>query len=108
MRPATDNGSANQRRVFDSLIGRNVCLRLAGVDHLRYQWALFAPAGMEGPKRVVGLFALCFDIIRTGFHPDRLEPLAWYDRAIRIVGGILILAVFGTGLVLLILERFKK
>jgi hypothetical protein len=63
---------------------------------------------MEGPRRALGLFALCADFIRTGFHPDRTEPLAWYDRAIRIVGGFLILIVVGVGLILVAIETFKK
>jgi hypothetical protein len=63
---------------------------------------------MEGPRRAWALFSICFDFIRTGFHPDRAEPLAWYDRAIRIVGGFLIIVVFGSGLILLAIETFRK
>jgi hypothetical protein len=64
---------------------------------------------MEGPLRVWALFSLCFDFIRTGLHPDRAEPPAWYDRSIRIVGGFLIPVVFlGAGLILAAIETFKK
>jgi len=80
--------------------------KLAG--YAEYQVSPFASTQMEGPRRAWALFSTCFDLIRTGFRPDRAEPLAWYDRAIRIVGGFLILVGFGAGLILLAIQTFKK
>jgi hypothetical protein len=54
------------------------------------------------------LFVTCFWLIRSGANPNQFEPRAWYDRTIRIVGGILILIVFGGGLILKIIDMFKK
>ena len=54
------------------------------------------------------LFGTCFWLIRSGANPNQFEPRAWYDRKIRIVGGILILIVLGGGLILKIIDMFKK
>ena len=40
--------------------------------------------------------------------PKEFEPRAWYDRAIRVTGGILLLLVFGAGFVLLLMDKIKK
>jgi hypothetical protein len=48
-----------------------------------------------------GLLTL-YGIIKGGIRPGPLDPRAWYDRALRAVGGLLILLVLGTGLVLLV------
>jgi len=77
-------------------------------DYSGYQLSPFASTRMEGPRSAVSLFAICFDLIRTAFHPDRTESLSWYDRTIRILGGVLILAAFAVGLILLVLEAVKK
>jgi hypothetical protein len=62
----------------------------------------------SGAGNLVALFATCFWLVRSGVHPNEFEPRAWYDRTIRVVGGILILIVFGASFVLLILDKFKK
>jgi hypothetical protein len=80
--------------------------------YTEYQVSPFAPPDlMTGPKRAIGLFSLCLGLVKsgiTGFSDDSAQPLAWYDRAIRFAGGILLLTVFGTGLVLLAIETFRK
>ena len=37
---------------------------------------------------------ISFDLIRSGLSPGRGDPTAWYDRAIRMVGGIILLLFF--------------
>lgn len=49
----------------------------------------------------VFLFALP-GVVRSGLSPGPDDPKAWYDRAIRVVGGAFILLAIGGGLVLLI------
>ena len=58
-----------------------------------------------GIAKVFALFTMCADLVRSGASPDQFEPTAWYDRVIRIVGGILIFVVFAAGLILMILDR---
>ncbi len=36
-------------------------------------------------------------LVWTGIRPGRDDPKAWYDRAIRIVGGLMILVVLTVG-----------
>ena len=44
--------------------------------------------------------ALCIWLIWTGARPGKEHPRAWYDRTIRIVGGVLLLlAILGGVLV---------
>jgi hypothetical protein len=47
-------------------------------------------------------------IIRSGIHPESGDPTAWYDRTIRVIGPIMMLAVFLLGLVFLIAEKLGK
>ena len=54
------------------------------------------------------LIETCFWMVRSGVNPKEPEPRAWYDRTIRIVGGILLLIVFGGGAILKIIDMFKK
>jgi hypothetical protein len=56
--------------------------------------------------KVFGVFGL-FGIIRSGICPGRDDPKAWYDRAIRVVGGSLILLVFGGVLIAVIVEKIS-
>ncbi len=76
----------------------------------------YAPSGFVGPSPFLSPeiqkvwwqafgFLTLFDTIKGGFSPGPLDPKAWYDRAIRIVGGILILLVLTAGIVLLVRER---
>jgi hypothetical protein len=60
------------------------------------------------PDRLGGLIVVCFWLIQSGTNPSGFEPRAWYDRTIRIVGGILLLIVFGCGIILTIIDLFKK
>jgi hypothetical protein len=53
---------------------------------------------------VFGFFGL-FGLIRSGIHPGPGDPKAWYDRTIRVVGGSLILLIFGGAIVAIILEH---
>jgi hypothetical protein len=68
----------------------------------------FAPLEMQiAANRVKGVFFL-FDLIRSGVSPGPDDPKAWYDRAIRAIGGVIILLVLFFGLLLLIIDRFRK
>ena len=49
---------------------------------------------------VLGLFGL----INSGIRPGPLDPKAWYDRTLRIVGGLLILTLIGVGMTPLVRE----
>jgi hypothetical protein len=58
--------------------------------------------------RIVTSFAALFGIIKSGVSPSALDPKAWYDRAIRVVGGLIILAGLIAGFVLVLADRFKR
>jgi hypothetical protein len=58
-------------------------------------------------RRLWAFFGL-FGLIMSGMNPGPGDPKAWYDRAIRVVGGILILLVLGGALVVTIMESFSK
>jgi len=62
----------------------------------------------SGAGNLGALIETCFWLVRSGANPNEFEPRAWYDRIIRIVGGILILIVLGGGLILKIIDMFKK
>jgi hypothetical protein len=44
-----------------------------------------------------------YDLIRSGIRPGSGDPKAWYDRIIRVSGG-LILLVFGIGFIIMIVR----
>jgi hypothetical protein len=44
-------------------------------------------------------FAFFFRILRSGISPKESDPKAWYDRAIGIVGAIMVLLVLTLGLI---------
>ena len=46
--------------------------------------------------------ALVFHLVKTGIKPGLLDSPKWYDRAIRIVGGLMIGAVFALGFAMLL------
>jgi hypothetical protein len=48
--------------------------------------------------RVVPFFLLSLYLLRSGIQPNAAEPRKWYDRAIRIVGGVVFAAgaLFGS------------
>jgi hypothetical protein len=52
-------------------------------------------------------FVALFGIIRSGASPTEFDSKAWYDRTIRVVGGLIILIVLAAGFALLIAEHFK-
>jgi hypothetical protein len=56
---------------------------------------------------VFGFFGL-FGLIRSGINPGADDPKAWYDRAIRVVGGSLILLLFGGAFLAMILETISQ
>jgi hypothetical protein len=45
-------------------------------------------------------YTFLFRTIRSGISPRGDDPKAWYDRAIRIVGSIMVLIVLTYGLIL--------
>jgi hypothetical protein len=49
-----------------------------------------------------------FSLIRSGLSPQGDDPTAWYDRVIRVVGGVLILLGLGLGAVLAWIDLFKR
>jgi len=68
----------------------------------------FAPLPTQiAANRVRGVFFL-IDLIRSGISPGPTDPKAWYDRAIRSIGGAIILLVLLFGVALLIIDRFHK
>jgi hypothetical protein len=46
-------------------------------------------------------------LFKLFFYPSADEKLAWYDRAVRIIGGIAILGLFFSGFVFLLLDLIK-
>lgn len=67
----------------------------------------FAPLPTQvAATRVRSVFFL-IDLIRSGISPGRDDPKAWYDRAIRSVGGAIILLALAFGIVLLVLDKLK-
>lgn len=40
-------------------------------------------------RRMGDLLFMPFDLIRSGIKPRKGEPKAWYDRVIRVAGGLL-------------------
>jgi hypothetical protein len=51
-----------------------------------------------------GLFS-AFDLFWSGITGKYKE--AWYDRALHVIGGLLILGAFVCGMILLLLEHWK-
>ena len=43
--------------------------------------------------RVVSFFLLSMYLLRSGLQPNATEPRKWYDRTLRIIGGV----IFGAG-----------
>jgi hypothetical protein len=35
-----------------------------------------------------------FALVKTGFSPQQGDPTAWYDRTIRVIGGIVLFVFF--------------
>jgi len=45
---------------------------------------------------------MCIYLIRSGMRPRHDDPRTWYDRWIRVIGGVMILAFLILGLYLII------
>ena len=67
----------------------------------------FAPYETKRATQLAQLPFLLFSLIRSGISPKRGDPKAWYDRWIRVVGGILILAFLGGALVVMLIDRLS-
>jgi len=46
---------------------------------------------------ILALFVMPFHFVRSGLSPRRGEPKAWYDRVIRVVGGLLFAGIVYVG-----------
>jgi hypothetical protein len=57
--------------------------------------------------KIAALFIALFDIVKSGVSPTQFDPKTWYDRTIRVVGGILLFVFFVAGLALVIADQFK-
>jgi len=72
-------------------------------------WSPVSPVAPLETQRVgqvtAGLFS-AFDLFWSGITGKYKE--AWYDRALHVIGGLLILGVFVGGMILLLLERWKR
>ena len=53
------------------------------------------------------LFPMMLDLSRSGIRPFPFEPHAWYDRVIRVVGGVLILTGFTAALIASVIAMFN-
>ncbi len=58
------------------------------------------------PRAVSRAFYQLPQLIWSGVRPT--EPLAWYDRVIRVAGGVVILLVLVGGLILLAVEVLNE
>ncbi|HET7108902.1 MAG TPA: hypothetical protein VFI38_18965 [Candidatus Acidoferrum sp.] len=66
------------------------------------------PVSPHSIYKVVTSFAALFGLIKSGVSPSEFDPKAWYDRAIRVVGGLIILAMLIAGIVLTLADHFKR
>ena len=77
------------------------------------EYSVFYPGGVsplappETQRAIwaVTAFTQFFTLLKEGISPSAFGPKAWYDRVIWVVGGFLLLAVFGGGMVMMILDR---
>jgi hypothetical protein len=58
--------------------------------------------------RIVGILAAIGWTAWSGFRPGPSDSRKWYDRLIRAVGGLIVLAALTFGLILKISEEFAK
>ena len=66
------------------------------------------PASAYSVYKAVTSFVALFGLIKSGVSPTEFDPKAWYDRAIRVVGGLVILLVLVAGFVLVLSDHFKR
>ena len=57
--------------------------------------------------KAVALFNALFGIVKSGVSPTEFDSKKWYDRTIRIVGGVVLFITFVAGLVLVLADQFK-
>jgi len=68
----------------------------------------FAPLPTQiAATRIRSVFFL-IDLIRSSISPGPDDPKAWYDRAIRSIGGTIILLTLAFGVILLIIGRVNN
>jgi len=65
------------------------------------------PVSAYSVYKALTSFAALFGIIKSGVSPTQFDPKAWYDRAIRVVGGLIILLCLVAGFVLVLIDYFK-
>jgi hypothetical protein len=65
------------------------------------------PVSAYSVAKAVSFVLALFGIIKSGVSPTEFDSKTWYDRAIRVVGGIIILLLFGAGFALLVAEQFR-
>jgi len=57
--------------------------------------------------KVAALFKFLFETVKSGVSPTQFDSKTWYDRTIRIVGGVVLFVTFVAGLALIFADRFK-
>ena len=57
--------------------------------------------------KAVALFNALFGIVKSGVSPTEFDSKTWYDRTIRIVGGVVLFAFVVAGLALMFADQFK-
>ena len=60
------------------------------------------------PSAAARAFILLPRLIWSGIRPPLSEPIAWYDRLIRIVGGVLVLLVLIGGFIFWAMEILSR
>jgi hypothetical protein len=60
------------------------------------------------PSAAARAFALLPNLIKSGIRPSEGEPVAWHDRVIRVIGGVLIFLVLAVGFVAVVLEMLSR
>ena len=78
------------------------------MNHHHHEHDHQTPITAGGIAKIIALFALCWEMVVTGISPKGDAPTAWYDRTIRIVGGILISATFAFGLIGWIMDKISR
>jgi hypothetical protein len=79
--------------------GRLVIRRMSNVV-TRTSTSPDAVGRLYGWLKVLGMFAALLWIVWSGVRPSRSDPKKWYDRAIRTVGGMIIIGALLFGLIL--------
>jgi hypothetical protein len=56
--------------------------------------------------RTFGILSV-FSLIRSGIRPQQTDPTAWYDRILRVLGGLIVLSLMGVVVVILIRDGLR-